>query len=371
MNSFDKIIQEEYQKILQEQRDTIEIRKISPRKTAKMKSIYPDMIDAFKVVAEAPGKSLSRNIVQRNLSKMPELQGWKSASNKYLFVISDDSFKGKNDKESRIVVIKRLNDEDLNRSGLIPFGSKSYFIFQDDFEKELPKQELETIAAQSAEIEQLRQTNAARAEINKKLNKKVNQIQQQLDQKEKELANAEKVAKSDKLKPLIPIPKVTFGTNPDQDGHLLDGGVGNNWGGTMGILNGLIASVISKFDDVDVASVKRDEEKTKSGKRSDHWDGSLDSSAVDFDVPDVPPDPIIGDTIGDQIFISILNALGQSAPKEGGIKNINKDGMRYQVIWRDPDHYNHVHVGIRNKNLNWEPTTQNNNDQSTDEPEID
>ena len=370
MNSFDKIIKEEYQKILQEQRDTIEISKISPRKTAKMKSIYPDMIDAFKVVAKAPGKSLSRNIVQRNLSKMPELQGWKTASNKYLFIIGDDSFKGKNDKESRIVVIKRLNDEDLKRPGLIPYGSKSYFIFQDDFEKDIPTKELETIAAQSAENEKLKQDKLTAAEREKEKDKQIKQLQQQLDQQAKELANAEKVAKSDKVKPLIPIPKVTLGTNPDQDGHLLDGGVGNNWGGTMGILNGLIASVISKFDDVDVASVKRDEEKTKSGKRSDHWDGSLDSSAVDFDVPNVPPDPIIGDTIGDQIFISILNALGQSAPKEGGIKNINKDGMRYQVIWRDPDHYNHVHVGIRNKNLNWEPTTQNNNDQSTDEPEI-
>ena len=78
MNSFDKIIKEEYQKILQEQRDTIEISKISPRKTAKMKSIYPDMIDAFKVVAKAPGKSLSRNIVQRNFCRI---------ANSYLFVV--------------------------------------------------------------------------------------------------------------------------------------------------------------------------------------------------------------------------------------------------------------------------------------------
>lgn len=356
MNSFDKIIQEEYQKILQEQRDTIEISKISPRKTAKMKSIYPDMIDVFKVIAKAPGKSLSRNIVQRNLANMPELQGWKTASNKYLFIIGDDSFKGKNDKESRIVVIKRLNDEDLKRSGLIPYGSKSYFIFQDDFEKDIPTKELETIVAQSAENEKLKQTNVAQSVINNRQAKQIKQLQKQLDQQAKELKAATNVAEKDQEEK-IEIPKVTLGTNPKQLGEHPMGGLTQTWGNTVGILNGLIDSVKSKFPNVKVSSKKREDQLTLAGRRSDHWTGSLDSSAVDFSVPKVPTgEKSIGNTLGDQIFTSILDALGEQAPKTGGIKNVTKNGLRYQVIWRTTQHYDHVHVGIRNKNLNWNPS---------------
>lgn len=85
---------------------------------------------------------------------------------------------------------------------------------------------------------------------------------------------------------------------------------------------------------------------TASGNVSDHWTGN----AMDI------PVGLTGQLSGDMVATAALTLAGvknaAQTARGGGIHNITPTagpfkGKRIQIIWRAPDHYDHVHVGIQ------------------------
>lgn len=82
---------------------------------------------------------------------------------------------------------------------------------------------------------------------------------------------------------------------------------------------------------------------TTSGKVSDHGDGSA---------ADIAARGKRGDQIAEAAFLElgVDSKQAKQWAKAGGLYNINRDGKRYQIIWKTNqggNHYDHVHVGIR------------------------
>jgi hypothetical protein len=84
---------------------------------------------------------------------------------------------------------------------------------------------------------------------------------------------------------------------------------------------------------------------TASGNISDHWGGK----AMDI------PVGLTGQLSGDVVAAAALALAGvpnaAQVARGGGIHNITPTkgpfrGIRIQIIWRAPDHYDHVHVGF-------------------------
>lgn len=110
------------------------------------------------------------------------------------------------------------------------------------------------------------------------------------------------------------------------------GGTGGDWGGSMPR-----ALALARAVGADPSSEKRSRKLTASGGVSDHWVGSTNSYATDL--------PTSG-AAGDALFKRVAQALGVSL-KSGQWNNVNIGGYRYQVGWRVPGHYDHVHVGVK------------------------
>jgi len=85
-------------------------------------------------------------------------------------------------------------------------------------------------------------------------------------------------------------------------------------------------------------SGKRSTRDTASGNISDHWVGARFSYAKDI--------PASGSK-GTQIAHTLATRLGKPDYKGGYWLNVEKNGYRYQIGWRVPDHYDHVHAGAR------------------------
>ena len=129
-------------------------------------------------------------------------------------------------------------------------------------------------------------------------------------------------------------------------------------------------------------STKRSSKLSRAGNISDHWDGNPTSYGVDIALKDMEINvgqetdkDLVKDTIGDKIFLSIMKAIGKGIPTKGGIFKANPiTGFRIQVIWRTEDHYDHIHVGLRNEVAfkKFSKIKQNNQDvATTNDNEID
>jgi hypothetical protein len=110
------------------------------------------------------------------------------------------------------------------------------------------------------------------------------------------------------------------------------GGVGGDWGGSMPR-----ALALARAVGATPSSEKRSRKLTASGHPSDHWIGMTSSYATDL--------PTSG-AAGDALLRRISQALGVQL-KAGTWNNVNIGGYRYQVGWRVPGHFDHVHVGVR------------------------
>ncbi len=108
---------------------------------------------------------------------------------------------------------------------------------------------------------------------------------------------------------------------------------GGGWGGSEAP-----ALEIAKISGLPITSQKRDRQMTASGNVSDHWTGSTNSYAVDLGT---------SGAAGDAAFKKIMAALGQPNLRPGQWYNLNIGGYRYQVGWRTPGHYDHIHVGVK------------------------
>ena len=120
------------------------------------------------------------------------------------------------------------------------------------------------------------------------------------------------------------------------------GGDGGNWGGSMGRAL-WFAKIANQYMGKNiVSSQKRDKKLTADGNVSDHYSGKNDSYAVDLGVSRPKGDELLK-------HIMSLFANGKYSDYVGGKWfNTTIDGYRYQIGWEsDPDHYNHIHVGVR------------------------
>ena len=118
-------------------------------------------------------------------------------------------------------------------------------------------------------------------------------------------------------------------------GKAFAGGDGGNWGGSMPL-----ALSLAKAVGLPVSSQKRSRQRTASGGVSDHWVGSTSSYAVDL---------ATSGAAGDRAYVRTMNALGLDSRRypSGRWHNVNIGGYRYQIGWRTPGHYDHIHVGVK------------------------
>lgn len=106
-------------------------------------------------------------------------------------------------------------------------------------------------------------------------------------------------------------------------------------------------------DTIRINSAKRDKIYTAADNISDHWKGNHAAYGIDIGLQkgsiNVEGD-VIENELGDQIFKGIMQALKIPFPRDGkgGVFNRTKGGFRTQVIWRDEDHYDHIHIGLKN-----------------------
>lgn len=136
-------------------------------------------------------------------------------------------------------------------------------------------------------------------------------------------------------------PRATYGfpTGGVDSGRVLIGGEGGNWGGSLPR-----ALAVANAIGVTPSSQKRSRKLTASGNPSDHWTGSTTSYAVDM------PAQGAGDARFRQIMQYLARLSGNPAIarlQPGRWQNVNVGGYRYQVGWRTPGHYGHLHVGVR------------------------
>lgn len=140
-------------------------------------------------------------------------------------------------------------------------------------------------------------------------------------------------------------PDQTFGytvgeypTNGKNSRLVTFGGVGNNWGGTMGRALAF-AKVSENFLNKNIlTSQKRDWLLTASGNISDHSTTNKVGYGVDL-ACDVPT--------GDKLIEHLMKWFGNDQYRGGKWYSVIKNGYRYNIGWRVPGHFNHIHVGVR------------------------
>jgi len=141
-------------------------------------------------------------------------------------------------------------------------------------------------------------------------------------------------------------PDQTFGypVGAIDSGGATLGGDDGNWGGCLsralwfgkvadewGAAHGKTKSLIT--------SQKRSRVLTASGNTSDHFKGVTNSYAVDISA---------SGTEGDELLAYIMAKFGHPEYKGGSWINFTKNGYRYQIGWKVPDHFDHIHVGVKN-----------------------
>lgn len=131
-----------------------------------------------------------------------------------------------------------------------------------------------------------------------------------------------------------------FSTGGVDSGKAVAGGAGGDWGGSMPRSLALARAVGAT-----PSSQKRSRKYTASGGISDHWQGSTTSYATDL-----PTSGSAGDRLYAKVMAYLANLSGNRSIaniRSGSWHNINVGGYRYQVGWRVPGHYDHVHVGVK------------------------
>ena len=137
-------------------------------------------------------------------------------------------------------------------------------------------------------------------------------------------------------------PRGTYGfpTGPVDSGRVVPGGEGGDWGGSMPR-----ALAIARAVGVTPSSQKRSRRMTASGNVSDHFQGATSSYAVDLPAPGAAGDTKFRQVMQYLARLSGDKSIARTSP--GRWINLNIGGYRYQVGWRVPGHYDHLHVGVQ------------------------
>ena len=123
------------------------------------------------------------------------------------------------------------------------------------------------------------------------------------------------------------------------------GGTDGNWNGSMPRALAIAKMAKDNFG-VTISSQKRSRKKTSGGNVSQHWVGAVGSYAVDLNTPNVTA-ATPKDTVGDELWNAIVAYLGKPGLQSGKWQNVKYEGYRYNMGWRTPGHFDHIHVGVR------------------------
>lgn len=153
-----------------------------------------------------------------------------------------------------------------------------------------------------------------------------------------------------------------------KSGFYTPGGTDDDWGGSAIRALVLAKAAIEKSGvpagSASIGSQKRDSRLVAgSSKDSDHHYENPDSYAVDI--------PVKNTLVGDKVFKALIDYFGSEASgfsgkaythfgKFGKDKRLKKksgggndfeavaDNYRYQFLWKVPNHYDHIHIGVKN-----------------------
>ena len=116
----------------------------------------------------------------------------------------------------------------------------------------------------------------------------------------------------------------------------------SNWFGSKPL-----ALAVAEASGLPITSEKRQRKYTASGGISDHWVGSTHSYATDLGT---------SGSAGDRAYRKVMDYLADrynqpalARTNSGAWRNFNLGGYRYQVGWRVPGHYDHIHVGVEQR----------------------
>jgi hypothetical protein len=112
------------------------------------------------------------------------------------------------------------------------------------------------------------------------------------------------------------------------------------WGGTRRPVEAL-----ARIAGLPATSVKRGRQTTASGGTSDHWVGCVQCYAIDLGA--TPP---AGDAPASRIASAIAGPGHADWGRTGGVLNVERCGIRYQLLWRTNvggNHWDHIHIGAR------------------------
>ncbi|WP_217922745.1 glucosaminidase domain-containing protein [Miltoncostaea oceani] len=112
------------------------------------------------------------------------------------------------------------------------------------------------------------------------------------------------------------------------------------WGGTERPVEAL-----ARLTGLPVTSAKRTRQMTASGGTSDHWVGCAKCFANDLGT--TPP---AGDALASRIASAIGGPGYANWGSTGGVLNVERCGIRFQLLWRTyvgGNHWNHIHIGAR------------------------
>jgi len=142
-------------------------------------------------------------------------------------------------------------------------------------------------------------------------------------------------------------PVMGFPAGGPDSGKAMVGGLNGDWDVSMPRALA-IARMAKDYFGVSISSQKRSRKNTAGGNISQHWVGSTKSYAVDLNVPDVSPGSP-KDSEGDLLWDAIVDYLGKPGLSSGKWQNVIFEGYRYNLGWRVSGHYNHIHVGVEDK----------------------
>ena len=135
-------------------------------------------------------------------------------------------------------------------------------------------------------------------------------------------------------------PDQTFGLPAGSvgSGKVTSGGVGSDWNGALprALAFGKIANDFMGKNVI--TSQKRKKKNTASGNTSDHYEGGDSAYAVDLACKGQK---------GDELLAHLMKWFGHPEYVGGKWFNVTKNGYRYQIGWRVPGHFNHIHVGVK------------------------
>jgi hypothetical protein len=113
------------------------------------------------------------------------------------------------------------------------------------------------------------------------------------------------------------------------------------WGGSQKFARALAA--VGRRLGCTSSSEKRPRKYTASGGISDHWVGSRDAYAIDINTGACTMSHPGGEA--DRTARAIAATLG--LPRHTGTVSAVRGAYRFQLIWQDAGHYDHVHLGVR------------------------